>query len=375
MSKSQCEMYLVKLEREENLKEEEVALLLSCEEEQVVREIFALADRKRREYVGDAVHLRGLIEFSNICRKNCLYCGLRRDNRSLKRYRMSVEEIYAVGEKIARLGVKTVVLQSGEDPWYDARTIAHLIRRLKKLDLAVTLSIGEREREEYALWREAGADRYLLKQETFDRELFRRLHPDDDYDRRLACQSILRELGYQVGSGNMVGLPGQSLESLARDIKNFQKWDFDMIGIGPFIPHPDTPLGSYQIDQKKQFLLTLKTLAITRILTRTALLPATTALGTLVPGGREKALQCGGNVLMPNLTPSCYREHYTIYPGKICLTEEWGTCLPCMKGMVEQLGRTVATDYGHRKKTGLPDGGPSGKDVTRQTFPDAGHSP
>jgi biotin synthase len=354
MSKSQREIYLAKLDREENLEEEEITLLLSCEDEEIVAAIFALADRKRREYVGDAVHLRGLIEFSNICRKNCLYCGLRRDNRNLKRYRMSVEEIYAVGVEIARLGVKTVVLQSGEDPWYDARTIAHLIRRLKKLDLAVTLSIGEREREEYALWREAGADRYLLKQETFDRELFRRLHPDDDYDRRLACQSILRELGYQVGSGNMVGLPGQSLESLARDIKNFQKWDFDMIGIGPFIPHPDTPLGSYRMEREKQFLLTLKTLAITRILTRTALLPATTALGTLVPGGREKALQCGGNVLMPNLTPSCYREHYTIYPGKICLTEEWGTCLPCMKGMVERLGRTVATDYGHRKKNRLP---------------------
>lgn len=345
---------LEKLDREERLDKAELTLLLSCEEEKVLEALFALADRKREKYVGDEVHLRGLIEFSNVCRKNCLYCGLRRDNRTLKRYRMSPEEIYAVGEKIAELGIKTVVLQSGEDPAYDARTIAELVRRLKKLDLAVTLSVGERKKEEYALWREAGADRYLLKQETFNRELFARLHPDDDYDRRLECQRTLQELGYQVGSGNMVGLPGQTPEMLAEDIVNFAAWDFDMIGIGPFIPHPDTPLGTFQMAEHTKYLLTLKTLALTRILTRTALLPATTALGTLIPGGREKALRCGANVLMPNCTPSRYRAQYTIYPGKICLTEEWGSCLPCMTRMVESLGRRVASDYGHRRKAPLP---------------------
>lgn len=345
---------LHKLNQEENLEESEIACLLACNEQEVTEQLFLLADQKRQHYVGDDIHLRGLIEFSNVCRKNCFYCGLRRDNHRLKRYRMSEEEIYEVGKKIARLGIKTVVLQSGEDPFYDAKTVARLVKHLKKLNLAVTLSIGERKKEEYALWREAGADRYLLKQETFDRELFRTLHPDDDYDTRLECQRILKELDYQVGSGNMVGLPGQSEESLARDIKHFQQWDFDMIGIGPFIPHPDTPLGAFRMETERKYLLTLKTLALTRILTKTALLPATTALGTLIPGGRERALQCGANVLMPNCTPLTYRTRYTIYPGKICLTEGWDSCLPCMKQMVENLGRRIADDYGHRRRIPLP---------------------
>ncbi|MEN3186054.1 MAG: [FeFe] hydrogenase H-cluster radical SAM maturase HydE [Atribacterota bacterium] len=345
---------LNKLDQRENLEIPEITHLLACDDQKVIEHLFSLADQKRQHYVGNEVHLRGLIEFSNICRKNCLYCGLRRDNRRLQRYHMGEEDIYELGKRIAHLGIKTVVLQSGEDPFYDAKTIARLVKRLKKLNVAITLSIGERKKEEYALWREAGADRYLLKQETFDRELFRKLHPDDDYDARLECQYILKELDYQVGSGNMVGLPGQNEESLANDIKHFQLWDFDMIGIGPFIPHPDTPLGTFRMKTEKKYLLTLKTLALTRILTKTALIPATTALGTLVPGGREKALQCGANVLMPNCTPSIYRTQYTIYPGKICVTEEWGLCLSCMKQKIENLGRRIADTHGHRQKTPIP---------------------
>ncbi|MGC8778220.1 MAG: [FeFe] hydrogenase H-cluster radical SAM maturase HydE [Candidatus Caldatribacteriaceae bacterium] len=362
---------LKKLDQEENLSESELATLLECEDQEVLERLFVLSDQKRQRYVGDEVHLRGLVEFSNVCRKNCLYCGLRRDNRHLKRYRMSEEEIYAVGAQIARLGIKTIVLQSGEDPAYDAKTMERIIRRLKKLHVAVTLSIGERTKEEYARWREAGADRYLLKQETFDPELFRKLHPDDDYEKRLECQHILKTLEYQVGSGNMVGLPGQTPEMLARDIKSFQAWDFDMLGIGPFIPHPDTPFGTLPREEEQKFSLTLKTLALTRILTRDTLLPATTALGTLIPGGRERALRCGANVLMPNCTPLKYREHYTIYPGKICLTEEWGSCLPCMEKMVEKMGRTISRDYGHRKRVDFP-GIEPGKSTTHQTSPDAG---
>ncbi len=354
MEKEGYRELLTQLAHTEDLSQEELALLLACEDEEITAELFTLADEKRRKYAGDAVHLRGLIEFSNYCRKNCLYCGLRRDNRSLPRYRMSIEEIYTVGEKIARLGVKTIVLQSGEDLSYDARSIASLLHRLKKLGVAITLSIGERTKEEYALWREAGADRYLLKQETFDEQLFRKLHPDDDHSHRLACQKILAELGYQVGSGNMVGLPGQTIEAIALDIKSFQRWNFDMIGIGPFIPHPDTPLGNFAPDRKKQYLLTLKTLALTRILTRDTHLPATTALGTLVSGGREKGLQCGANVLMPNFTPLAYRSHYTIYPGKICLQEEWGKCVACMSMMLKELGRSVAQDHGHRERKKAP---------------------
>jgi biotin synthase len=342
------EEVLLKLEKEENCTEEELSYLLWCSDQEITGRLFALADRKRKKYVGDAVHLRGLVEFSNFCRKNCLYCGLRKENRNLVRYRMSPAEIFALCERIALLGIATIVLQSGEDPWYEARTMADIVHRVKRLGVAVTLSIGEREPWEYALFRDAGADRYLLKQETFNRELFVRLHPDDDFDTRLSCQKVLKELGYQVGSGNMVGLPYQTVETLAQDIKKFQEWDFDMVGIGPFIPHPDTPLGAYVMDPEEKALLTLKVLALTRILTKTTNLPATTALGTLVPGGRERGLQCGANVLMPNFTPRPYRSRYAIYPGKICAGETWDMCLPCMKRMVEGLGRTIATGYGDR---------------------------
>ncbi|MEN3202729.1 MAG: [FeFe] hydrogenase H-cluster radical SAM maturase HydE [Atribacterota bacterium] len=336
------------LEKEEDCSQGDIVSLLRCDDPEVVEKLFTIADTKRKKYVGDGVHLRGLVEFSNFCRKNCFYCGLRKENKKLKRYRMSFEEIYALCERIARLGIRTIVLQSGEDTWYEAKTFAELIHRIKKLGVAVTLSLGEREPWEYALWRDAGADRYLLKQETFDRELFVHLHPDDDYDKRLECQKVLKDLGYQVGSGNMVGLPYQTCEALALDIKKFQEWDFDMIGIGPFIPHPDTPLGEHVMDPEAKCLLTLKVLALTRILTKNTNLPATTALGTLVPGGRERGLRCGANVLMPNFTPSPYRMQYTIYPGKICVQEAWGNCLPCMEKMVTKLGRTVATGFGDR---------------------------
>lgn len=348
MKEKYCLDILEILEKEEDCSQEDLVSLLRCDDPKVTEKLFTVADAKRKKYVGDAVHLRGLIEFSNFCRKNCFYCGLRKENKKLERYRMSPKEIYTLCERVARLGIKTIVLQSGEDPWYEAKAFAELIHRVKKLGVAITLSVGEREPWEYALWRDAGADRYLLKQETFDRQLFTRLHPDDDYDRRLHCQKVLKDLGYQVGSGNMVGLPYQTYEALALDIKKFQEWDFDMIGIGPFIPHPDTPLGQYIMDPEKKCLLTLKVLALTRILTKTTNLPATTALGTLVPEGRERGLRCGANVLMPNFTPAPYRTRYTIYPGKICVRETWGNCLPCMEKMVRELGRTIATDFGDR---------------------------
>lgn len=341
---------LEKLTITENLEETEIAEILDARDPELEKKLFQLADQKRKEYVGDEVHLRGLIEFSNFCRKNCLYCGLRKDNKNLKRFRMPPQEILAVAEKAHRLGIQTIVLQSGEDLYYDAKTLAKLIWKIKKLGVAVTLSVGEREEEEYALWKEAGADRFLLKQETFDRELFSKLHPDDDFDQRLHSQQKLMEIGFQTGSGNIVGLPWQTTRHLAHDIKMFQKMDFDMIGIGPFIPHPSTPLGKYSMNAQLKLSLTLKTVALTRILTKNAHIPATTALGTLVAGGRELALRCGANVLMPNLTPLAYRSSYEIYPGKICIQENWGACIPCMKKMVEKLGRKVATDPGHSLK-------------------------
>ena len=314
-----------------------------------VSHLFQEADHIRKVYMGDEVHIRGIIEFSNYCRKNCLYCGLRNSNDQLIRYRMNLEEIFQAAQEAKRLDFKTVVLQSGEDPFYSAEDIGFLVQRIKKnLNLAVTLCLGERTYEDYRKFREAGADRYLLKFETSSPCLFNRLKPDSSYPERLRCLEWLKELGYQVGSGNMVGLPHQTLESLAEDILLFQELNLDMIGIGPFIPHPDTPLK----DARKGELETvLKVVALTRLVTRNTHIPATTAVGTLYPAGRQKALQCGANVIMPNATPMEFRRHYQIYPNKICLNESPQNCRFCIEAMVTSLGRKVAANFGHTVKS------------------------
>ncbi|GLI52914.1 [FeFe] hydrogenase H-cluster radical SAM maturase HydE [Thermodesulfovibrio yellowstonii] len=272
-----------------------------------------MADSIRREIHGDTVHLRAIIEFSNYCKCNCLFCGIRRENRKLSRYRMSEEEIVKVAKEAAEEGFKTIVLQSGEDPFWNAERLSKVVREIKKLNVAVTLSVGELSYDEYAVLREAGADRYLLKFETSDEKLFKRLKPDTTLDRRIQCLRWLKELGYETGSGIIVGLPGQSLESLAADIALMKELELDMAGIGPFIPHPETPLGIYPVGD---VFLTLKILAITRILLPRANMPATTALGSLSPDLRLKAFYCGANVIMPDVTPERYKNLYEIYPGK-----------------------------------------------------------
>lgn len=330
------------------LTKREILRLLNETDHSDVLTLFARADRVRRKYVGDDVHLRALLEFSNYCRRNCLYCGLRRSNRKAVRYRMTVAEILAAVSEAAAMGFRTVVLQSGEDPRYAIEDLCGLVRNIKTgTGLAVTLSLGERSYDDYRRLKEAGADRYLLRFETSDPLLFRKLKPDSVYEERFRCLRWLAELGYQVGSGNMVGLPGQSVESLADDILKLKELEPDMIGLGPFIAHPDTPLrGSADgtIDR------VLRVTALTRIVTRYAHMPATTATGTIDPGGREKALQCGANVLMPNITPQRYREHYLIYPGKICIVEEPARCRSDAEGMVAGVGRTVSQDAGHSLK-------------------------
>ncbi|NLE65495.1 MAG: [FeFe] hydrogenase H-cluster radical SAM maturase HydE [Elusimicrobia bacterium] len=311
-------------------------------------ELFAEADRVRRECVGDEVHLRGLVEFSNVCGRDCLYCGLRRSNKEIVRYGMDMAGVFETARIACEMGYRSVVLQSGESARYPTEEIAGLVRRIKKdLGLAVTLSLGERSRETYAAWREAGADRYLLRFETSSREIFQRLKPDSSYDERMQCLRSLRELDFQVGSGIMVGLPSQTPEIIADDILLMKDLDLDMIGIGPFIPNPDTPLAG----EKGGCLdLTLRTLALIRIVTRNAHIPATTAMGSIDPQGRQKALRCGANVLMPNVTPTQYREHYQLYPGKICIKDRPGDCMLCITGMVASLGRTVAQGPGHSLK-------------------------
>jgi biotin synthase len=327
---------------------DEIIGLLEERDAKVVEALYGEANRVRTEYVGDEIHLRGLIEFSNYCRRDCLYCGLRRSNRNAIRYRLGTGEIFDQALLARDLGFKTVVLQSGEDPDYTVQELCALVERIKtELGLAITLCIGERPYDDYKRLKDAGTDRYLLRFETSSSVLFRALKPDSDYGKRFRCLEWLRKLGYQVGSGNMVGLPGQSLESLADDILKFKEMDLDMIGLGPYISHPETPLhGSANgtID------MVLRVTALTRIITKNAHMPATTATGTIDPEGRQKALQCGANVLMPNLTPPKYREHYLIYPDKICIGEEPRKCCFCVEAMAVSLGRTVARDAGHSLK-------------------------
>ncbi|MBF0618772.1 MAG: [FeFe] hydrogenase H-cluster radical SAM maturase HydE [Candidatus Omnitrophica bacterium] len=308
----------------------------------------AEADRVRREHVGDAVHLRGLIEFSNACGRDCLYCGLRRSNREVVRYRMGTDEIFASAAFAAGLGFKSLVLQSGESAQYETDALCALVRRIKaELGVAITLSIGEKTREEYAALKKAGADRYLLRFETSSDVLFRKLKPDSSQAERMACLHALREVGFQVGSGIMVGLPGQTVEMIADDIFLMQELDLDMIGFGPFIANPETPLkdqGNASLD------LTLRTLAVIRIVMKNVHIPATTAMGTIDPEGRQKALRAGANVLMPNVTPTVYREMYQLYPNKPGLKQAPSDTFETLVKLVHSVGRTVAIDAGHSLK-------------------------
>ncbi len=324
--------------------------LLRLDDERHVQLLFDFADVVRREYVGDGVLLRGIVEFSNFCRNACAYCGLRAANRRLRRYRLTSEEILTAAENIRRAGVKTIVLQSGEEDNLDADGFARIIEEIKsRLDVAVTLSVGERDREEYAMWKEAGADRYLLKIETSDPALYEELHPGMSFANRIRCLEDLAELGYQTGSGNLVGLRGQTVESLAGDIVFFKKGDFDMISVSPFIAHAETPLAD---EPAGDLAMTLKMTALARIVSRNAHIPATTAIGSL--GGRDerpRALGVGANVLMPNFTPAPYRQQYEIYPNKRCVTEDPGACPGCMGQMVTALGRFVDLDKGHSLKS------------------------
>jgi biotin synthase len=329
---------------------EYLLLLLSVRDEEEKELLFQAADRTRRKYVGDQVHLRAIIEFSNFCIQNCLYCGLRRDNRELVRYRMDPAEILAAAKRARSQGFGTVVLQSGEDPWFTRTRMVHLIQEIKRqADLAITLSLGERAYPDYLAWRGAGADRYLLKHETSSPNLFRKLRPGRELRDRLQALRWLQELGYEVGSGNVVGLPGQTDEDLAKDIVVFKKCDFDMMGIGPFIAHPQTPLAGAANGTLDR---TLKVLAITRIITRDTNLPATTATGVLVENGREKALRAGANVIMPDMTPSGYRRYYQIYPGKAQIA-------PGNDGITDlifSLGRSISQGTGRRIRTRAVEG-------------------
>ncbi|MBU1085905.1 MAG: [FeFe] hydrogenase H-cluster radical SAM maturase HydE [Candidatus Omnitrophica bacterium] len=311
--------------------------------------LFKFADIIRKIYCGDEIHLRGLIEFSNYCARDCLYCGLRKDNKAVLRYRLSSKEIIDIAKSAMLLNYKTVVLQSGEDYAYSIEQLCDIVREIKQqTDCAITLSVGERGLADYQKLRQAGAERYLLRFETSNQELFKKLKPDSDYKARIKCLKDLKQSGFQVGSGCMIGLPGQTAEIIAEDILLMLELDLDMIGIGPFISNPETPL---QSTEKGSVEMMRKVIALVRILTKNTHLPATTAVGSIDPQGRQKVLRCGANVIMPNLTPQMYREHYRIYPDKICVKEDPDDCHGCVGAMTISLGRTIAKGYGHSLKT------------------------
>jgi biotin synthase len=321
-----------------------------------LEELWRQANEARAQNVGDEVHLRGLVELSNHCVRRCAYCGISADHKGLTRYRMTSDEVMDCALEAVGFGYGTVVLQAGEDYGLSQQWVTDVVRRIKQeTPLAVTLSLGERK-EDFAPWYEAGADRYLLRFETSNREIYERIHPPLGEKRsdRFALLRELGRLGYEVGSGVMIGIPGQGYEDLARDIELFGELNLDMIGVGPYIPHPDTVLGQGLLaplpageQVPNDELMAYKVVALARILCPRTNIPSTTALATLnLAEGRELGLSRGANVVMPNLTPPRYRAYYEIYPNKACLYESSGDCAGCIRRRIESIGRKVGVGRG-----------------------------
>ena len=322
-------------------------------------DLFAEADRIRRSIYGDAVYLRGLIEISNHCKNNCYYCGIRADNTNLTRYRLDKDTILDCCRKGYELGFRTFVLQGGEDPYFTDDRLCEIVSEIHECypDCAVTLSVGERSRESYQRLFDAGARRYLLRHEAASEELYGTLHPSDmSLANRLRCLYDLKEIGYQVGAGLMVGAPGQTLDHLLEDIRFMEKLQPDMIGIGPYLRHADTPFGrstakcAQGLDKEQKLQLTIRLLAILRILFPYALIPSTTALGTIDPAGRTLGLKAGANVIMPNLSPADAREKYAIYNNKLYTGAESAQGIALLRKQVEEAGYRIVTDIGDVKR-------------------------
>lgn len=340
------------------MKKDEILFWLKTEDNTRLEDLWLRADDVRREHVGEEVHLRGLLEISNFCARNCGYCGIRAGNSSVRRYRMNADEILECARLAVRFGYGTLVLQSGEDYGITTDWLTDVITRVKQeTGLAVTLSLGEREDHELAQWRVAGADRYLLRFETSNRELYEQIHPPLPGRRsdRFQILQRLREIGYEVGSGVMVGIPGQRWDDLADDLLLFREYDIDMIGIGPYIPHPETPLGrdcsmfmAPPADQVPATeLVTCKAVAITRILCPFVNIPSTTALATINRAeGRAHGLSRGANVCMPNLTPRKYRDLYEIYPAKSSCDENADESNARIQSGILTMGRTIGKGRG-----------------------------
>lgn len=333
-----------------SLSDDELRALIDDSDAASDAALFERADSVRRKIYGDEVYIRGLIEFTNYCKNNCYYCGIRRDNKACERYRLSKDDILSCCEEGYSLGFRTFVLQGGEDPYYTDDILCEIVSEIRNryTDCAITLSIGEKSRESYERYFKAGANRYLLRHETADHAHYAKLHPGSmSLENRKKCLFDLKDIGYQVGSGFMVGSPYQNTDNIIKDLRFLQELKPDMIGIGPYITHAQTP---FKDEKSGNLELTLRLIAILRLMFPYALIPATTALGTIHPTGRELGLKAGANVVMPNLSPVGVRKLYELYENKICTGEEAAQCRGCLESRVNAAGYRIVTAIGNVRK-------------------------
>lgn len=334
------------LEKENELQKEEYIYILENYDDETLSYIGEKAVKMSKKYFSDKIYTRGLIEVSNICKNDCYYCGIRKSNSLVSRYRLSKEDIYDCCREGYSLGFRTFVLQGGEDGRFTDDYLCEIIKKIKSLfpDCAVTLSLGERSYESYKKLKDAGADRYLLRHETADNAHYSKLHPEEmKLSNRKKCLFELKELGYQTGAGFMVGSPYQTNENIAEDLLFLKELNPQMVGIGPFIPHKDTPFADYEQGSLK---LTLLLLSIIRLMLRNVLLPSTTALGTICENGRELGILAGANVVMPNLSPVSVRKKYALYNNKICTDEEAAENLAMLEKRFNKIGYTLSSGRG-----------------------------
>lgn len=339
-----------KLEKEKILTKAQFVQLINCDE--TTRKYLAeRADKIRIENYGKDIYIRGLIEFSNYCKQDCYYCGIRKSNTECPRYRLSFQDIMACCKEGYDLGFRTFVLQGGEDPYFTDDRLCEIICAIRTNypDCAITLSLGEKPKESYKRFFDCGAERYLLRHETANKEHFQKLHPQKQtYESRMECLKALKEIGYQVGCGFMVGSPYQTAENLAEDLLFIKELNPQMVGIGPFIPHSQTPFKDFS---QGSLDTTLKMLSIIRLMLPKVLLPATTALATIDSKGREKGILAGANVVMPNLSPVSVRKKYQLYDNKVCTGDESAQCRRCLEGRINSIGCKIVTDRGDSKNT------------------------
>lgn len=334
-----------KLYEYNELSREEFIQLLDNMTQEDKQYLYTKARQTRKKYYGNAVYMRGLIEFTNYCKRNCIYCGIRAQNKNVDRYRLDDDTIFATCEMGYKLGYRTFVLQGGEDDAFTDEKIVGIVSSIKSRfdDVAVTLSLGEKSKESYQKYFDAGADRYLLRHETACESLYKKFHPGMSLKNRIKCLEDTKDIGYQIGAGFMVGLPGQITQHYIEDLLFLKQLKPHMVGIGPFIPHKDTPLAHEKSGTLED---TVTMMAIVRLLLPDVLLPSTTALGTIHPTGREKGLKAGGNVVMPNLSPTNVRNKYLLYDGKICTGDEAAECRMCIEGRINRAGYKIDMSKG-----------------------------